>query len=168
MAVAIRKYGYTNIKIYNGGLKDWLKSGNAITVIERLPEYAASFVTGEELMAQVSSAEKNGCRTAEGKPLFTLLDLRTELSLNSPTAAVAIRTSCRTVAGLLDDLLDQSFREKIPSDSPVYVITETGNRDAFAMQYLSKFGYRNITGLLFGMRGWIKDDYPITQSSGGQ
>ena len=166
MAVAIRKYGYTNIKIYNGGLKDWLKSGNAITVIDRLPEYEVSFATGEELMARVASAEKDGCRTAAGKPLFTLLDLRTELSLDPAGPAVTIRTSCRTVVGLLDDLLDQSFRDKIPSDSPVYVITETGNRDAFAIKYLSTFGYRNISGLLFGMRGWIKADYPITQSNG--
>lgn len=163
MAVAIRKHGYTNVRIYNGGLKDWLKSGNTVTAIDRLPEYEVSFLTGEELMAQVTSAEKNDCRGSAGKPLFTLLDLRTELSLDPAGPRVAIRTSCPTVVGLLDDLLKQSFREHIPSDSPVYVITETGNRDAFAVKYLSVFGHRNIIGLLFGMRGWIKADYPITR-----
>jgi hypothetical protein len=37
---------------------------------------------------------------------------------------------------------------------------ETGNRDIFAMKFMYKYGYTNIVGLNFGMRGWIKPGYP--------
>lgn len=60
----------------------------------------------------------------------------------------------------LDDLLDESTRKTIPRTGLVVIVTETGNRDEFAIRYLSQFGYDNIVGLKFGMRDWIKQRYP--------
>ena len=44
-------------------------------------------------------------------------------------------------------------------------MTETGNRDMFVMKYLYRYGYTNIKGLEFGMRGWIKSNYPVERKN---
>jgi rhodanese-related sulfurtransferase len=72
-----------------------------------------------------------------------------------------IGEKCMIVSCLLDDLRNPEIRRKIPKDVPVITVTETGNRDTLAIQYLAQFGYRNIKGLLFGMRGWIKQNFPM-------
>lgn len=72
-----------------------------------------------------------------------------------------IKTPCPTVFCLLDELQNARVRRQIPKQGLVVTITETGNRDSFAIQYLSKFGYANLKALMFGMRGWIKKDYPV-------
>jgi rhodanese-related sulfurtransferase len=111
-------------------------------------------------------AESKGtCIDAEGKTLITLLDLRTDNFLQTEEAVPAIRTNCPVVKLLLDSLQDPAKRATIPADTPVVTITETGNRDKEAMQYLSQFGYTNIVGLTSGMRGWIKLNYPITKGN---
>jgi len=161
VAVAIRRHGYTNIRIYNGGLKEWIGAGLPVEVIEPLPEYDVGFITAKELKQQVDLAEKSSCRTAGDKPIFTLLDLRTERIPEGLESPLVIRTCCTTITGYLDDLMNEEFRKNIPRDVPVYLVTETGNRDLFAARYLSKFGYTNVVGLQFGMRGWIKADYPM-------
>jgi len=72
-----------------------------------------------------------------------------------------IKTSCSTVHCLLDNLQDPEVRSRIPRQGLVVIFSETGNRDWAAMRYLSKWGYTNIVGLQFGMRGWIKSGYPV-------
>jgi len=49
----------------------------------------------------------------------------------------------------------------VPRAGLVVTITETGNRDSFLIRYLYKFGNVNTKGLQFGMRGWLKADYPV-------
>jgi len=161
VAVAIRGHGYTNIKIYNGGLKEWIAAGLPVETVDPLPAYDVGFITAKDLKLQVDLAEKSGCRRADDKPMFTLLDLRTERVAEGLETPLVIRTCCNTITGYLDDLMDERFRKQIPKDIPVYVVTETGNRDLYAVRYLSKFGYANVSGLQFGMRGWIKADYPM-------
>lgn len=160
MAVVIKNNGYSNVKIYNGGLKEWIDSGLEVESHEVLPEYETRFYTAEELKEQIDLAGKTKCLSAKGAPFLTLLDLRTERVPEGGALPLLIRSSCNTVSGLLDDLQQDDFRKKIPIDTPVFVITETGNRDDFAVKYLSKFGYTKVYGLKFGMRGWIKADFP--------
>jgi rhodanese-related sulfurtransferase len=123
------------------------------------------FIGAEELLAVLQSAESKGCKSEDGQPLVTLLDLRTEHHLDADTLTrptiTDIKTPCLTVFSLLDELQTPKIRRKIPTSGLVVTITETGNRDAFAVQYLSKFGYTNLKKLMFGMRGWIKKDYPV-------
>jgi len=157
-AVAAKKYGYKNIRIYNGGLKDWKKSGFAVVSDEGLPNYKGKFLTAEELLSEIS-AVKNTCINAEGRTRITLIDLRTEHQLKDTKRPSIIKCDCPIIYCLLDDLQNVAIRRLIPKDGLVVTITETGNRDKFAMQYLYKHGYGNIKGLLFGMRGWIKPGY---------
>ncbi len=117
----------------------------------------------------MQSAEDRGCRDENGRAPVTLLDLRTEHLLSKDAVArstfTEIQTPCPMVSGLLDALQDPRIRRRIPKSGLVVTITETGNRDVFAIQYLSKFGYANIKALRFGMRGWIKKDYPVVMRS---
>jgi rhodanese-related sulfurtransferase len=134
-----------------------------------LPKLKARLITAEELLARLQSVEKNGCRDASNRPKVTLLDLRTENHLPPDSGAspsiVHIKTSCPRVICLLDQLQRVEVRKKIPKTGWVITVTETGNRDRFAIQYLSKYGYDNLMGLMFGMRGWIKEDYPVETSA---
>jgi rhodanese-related sulfurtransferase len=126
-------------------------------------------ITTEELLALLQSAKDNNCRNSSNQPLVTILDLRTENLLppepGTSTSIPHIKTSCPEVIALLDQLQQPGIRNKIPKTGMVVTVTETGNRDQFAIQYLFKHGYDNLKGLMFGMRGWIKEDYPIETSS---
>jgi len=127
------------------------------------------FITAEELLALTQGAKGKKCRDPLNQPLVTLLDLRIENHLAPDagrlTAIPHIKTVCPRVFCLLDQLQRPEVRDKIPKTGLVVTITETGNRDQFAIQYMSKHGYNNLKGLMFGMRGWIKEDYPIETSS---
>ena len=147
--------------IYNGGLRDWEKSGYKIDAIEPLPEYEGKFITADELLAMIKKADSNNCLDQNKKPLLTLVDYRTENFIKTSRPLPSIRTKCRTIRCLLDDLRDPEIRKQLPKEGPVVLVCETGNRDALTMKYLDKYGYTNTAGLRFGMRGWIKAGYPV-------
>ena len=121
--------GYRNIKIYNGGLKDWKKNGYPIHAVEKLPEYDGKFISASELLTAIVQAEDNGCINVKKKPALTILDLRTENFIAAEKRPPAIRTNCQRIQCLLDDLIQADVRGKIPRNSRVVVVTETGNRD---------------------------------------
>lgn len=152
--------GYTNIKIYNGGIKDWKKSGYKLDVIEPLPKYEEKFITAGVLLEKIKQADSTGCSDKEGKNILTIIDFRTENFLKTGEPISSIKTTCNTLNSLLDDLRSPEMRDKIPKDGLVVTVTETGNRDKFVMKYLYKYGYTNVKGLKFGMRGWLKANYP--------
>jgi rhodanese-related sulfurtransferase len=143
-----------------------LKSGHAVKTIEALPNVKVGFVTAQELLATLEGAQDHQ-KGAEGSGTtqVTLLDLRTELHLTDDytknNLIPIIKFSGKTVFCLLDQLQRPDIRSQIPKQGLVVTITETGNRDQFAIQYLSKFGFTNIKGLMFGMRAWIKEGYPV-------
>jgi rhodanese-related sulfurtransferase len=131
-------------------------------VIDPLPSYDGEFITAEELMRTIKEAEAAGCVDQDDKPILTILDLKTDNFLQEGTPSPGIRTECPTIRAWFDDLSDEAVRNRIPRDGMVVTVTETGNRDQCVMRYLSKFGYTNIAGLQFGMRKWIKNDFPVT------
>jgi rhodanese-related sulfurtransferase len=128
--------------------------------IEPLPEYAGESITVEQLMVEINRAERQGCADENGKPVLTLLDFRTENFLKTDKPISSIRTQCRTIKCLLDDLRNPEVRSQIPREGLVVLVCETGNRDKIALRYLAKYGHTNAVGLRFGMRAWIKAGYP--------
>lgn len=162
----MKVHGYKNIKIYNGGIKDWMKSGHAIESVEPLPAYEGKFVTVEEVYEMISKGAAEDCVDENGNPVLTILDLRTEHHLENVERPPIIKTNCPSIFCLLDDLRKKDLREQIPRKGLIITVTETGNRDKYVMQYLSRFGYANVKGLLYGMRGWIKAGYPVQTPSG--
>ncbi len=129
-------------------------------MIEPLPATESQFIAADVLLQKIRQAEPGDCRDTQGRPLLTLLDLRTEHFLDLDKPLHYIKSNCNTIHHLFDELTDAEVRNHIPTKGLLVTITETGNRDDFAIRYLSKFGYTNVVGLQFGMRGWIKLDYP--------
>ncbi|BBO68992.1 hypothetical protein DSCA_29220 [Desulfosarcina alkanivorans] len=164
-AVAVKTLGYRNIKIYNGGIKDWQKSGLALESIHPLPAIDTAFIAADTLKQTIEDAQAKGCIDRHGEPLVTLLDLRNENFLRPDSRPPSILSTCRTQTLLLDDLRNPDVRASIPRHGLVVTITETGNRDTYVMRYLSQFGFSNVKGLQFGMRSWIKLGYPTAAPS---
>jgi len=166
MAVAIKNTGFTNIKIYNGGIKDWIKSGKRVQAIEVLPDTEINLIDADELMMLIAAADKQNCIDSRGQPLLTLIDLRVAKGHSGKKGAdkYRIKTRCHTITTLLDDFLDNSpLIQSIPENSLTVSISETGNRDEFLIRYLSKFGRNNIRMLTYGMRSWLKANYPVEE-----
>lgn len=164
MAVAIKEHGFTNIKIYNGGLKDWIKSGNSTESIDPLPDVKVDFIDADQLMTSIAEAEQKNCIDTNGQPLLTLIDFRTSKSRSVKKGAdkYQIQTKCLTVTALLDDFIDNNdLIRSIPEKGLTVSISETGNRDIFLIRYLAKFGKTDVQGLKYGMRSWLKADYPV-------
>ncbi len=160
-AVAVKELGFSQVKIYNGGIKDWQKSGFELERRAPLPQIPVDFVDTDFFYGTLQKNNSVKCLDDEGKPLLTLLDFRNGNHIQSEKKPPQIPTSCPTQQLLLDDLLDEQNRMSIPDTHMVITITETGNRDEFAIRFLTQFGYTNIKGLRFGMRGWLKQRYPI-------
>ena len=160
-AVAVKNHGYKNIKIYNGGLKDWRKSGYTIETTDPLPEYEGPVLEANLLLEKLVQSEPSRCLDQHGNPILTIVDFRTENFLKMDRPIPAIQTRCQIIRCLFDDLRDPEVRSKIPKEGLVIAVSETGNRDWAMMSYLYKWGYTNVVGLQFGMRAWIKQGYPI-------
>lgn len=157
----MKNLGFNQVKIYNGGIKDWRKNGFPLESRKSLPESEVAFVNTERLFELTRLAEPVSCRDPDGRPLLTLVDFRNSNHLVSSKEPAQIKTSCPIQKLLMDDIHHQENRERIPTDHHVITITETGNRDEFAIRYLSEYGYTNINGLRFGMRGWLKNRFPV-------
>ncbi len=166
MAVAIRNKGFTNIRLYNGGMKDWKSSGLPVSSIAPLPEYRGPDINVEDLMKKLKEAEGNNCTEGDGASSITLLDFRASGVLKKQTRGdrYGIKTACKTLTFYLDDLLDnKSLLAEIPKTGQVVSISETGNRDMYLQRYLFSFGFTNIFSLQYGMRAWIKAGYPTKE-----
>jgi rhodanese-related sulfurtransferase len=164
LAVAIKKEGYTNITIYNGGLKDWVKAGNKIESVTPLPEVRVHFINVDELYTILQDADQQNCRDKNGNALVTLIDFRMSHTLQNKMGAdiYQIRTRCETIKAQLDNFIDNNEQLIVclPETGQIISISETGNRDRFLVQFLSQFGKTNIRALKYGMRSWIKAGYP--------
>ena len=127
-----------------------------------LPDVDVKFIEADALLDQLESAQAQSCIDSRGKPLLTILDFRDENFLHSDNPLPHIKTVCRTRMLQMDDIREPAVRSSLPGEGLVVVVTETGNRDEYIMRYLSQFGFTNIKGLRFGMRSWIKSDFPIS------
>lgn len=159
-AVALRKLGYSQIRIYNGGIKDWCKNALPIAFTDRLPDIQTSALSAEALLDKLTRLSGR-CGPGTDRLPLVILDLRNEPVLSPGKRSVRIKSDCPTIHMLLDDLLKKEKRDLIPESALIVTVTETGNRDDFAIRYLSRFGITRIKRLRYGMRGWIKKRYPV-------
>lgn len=136
-------------------------------VREPLPDYTGEFIPADALRALLQRAQNQGsCLDAAGNPLVTLIDYRIGNFLPPDGPFPRIRTNCPVVRSLLDEMGTPEVQARIPKQGRVVLLCETGNRDPVAMRYLYKFGYSNVKGLRFGMRGWLKLGYPVVFKRG--
>ncbi len=123
-----------------------------------LPHAKVEYISPEHLKQKLESRRDNCSASA---PQITILDFRNEVIISPDTPPLAIKTPCPSINLLMDDLLVDQVLEAIPRTGLLVTVTETGNRDAFAIRHLSRFGFTNIKALEFGMRGWIKNRFPV-------
>lgn len=57
-AVAVKELGFENIRIYNGGIKDWKKSGYPLESVQPLPMAAVEYVDTDSFYKMVRDFEK--------------------------------------------------------------------------------------------------------------
>lgn len=118
----------------------------------------------EALLQKIRGGEASGCLDGENR--LTLVDFRTEPFLGTGNPVPYIRTGCPVIHCLLDDLKRPEVRARIPKTGRVVMVSETGNRDWAAIRYLAQWGYTNVVGLRYGMRGWLKSGYPVDYLKG--
>jgi len=129
--------------------------------IHPLPDVEVKFIEADVLLKQLEEAQLQDCVDPQGIALLTILDFRNENFLHPENPPPRILTSCATRMLQMDDIREAAVRSSLPQKGLIVTVTETGNRDAYIMRYLSQFGFSNIEGLHFGMRSWIKRDYPM-------
>ncbi|MGB3211182.1 MAG: hypothetical protein WBB19_10795 [Desulforhopalus sp.] len=162
-AVVVKNLGYSNIKIYNGGIRDWKKFGYPIESRKPLPQSKVSYISAKTLSSDLREFDKQACRDSKGNPLMTLLDFRISNHLVVDDSSLQIATKCPARKYLLDDILTEEVRAEIPKTGSVITITETGNRDEFIIRYLSQYGFTNIRALRFGVHGLLKQKYSTSK-----
>ena len=136
-----------------------------MTSSHSLPKMDIPYIHANQLLDLKRDADLNKCKDNNGTPLLTLLDFRNENFLSKDDPPPRIPSQCQTIFLQMDDIRDPSIRRQIPKQGQIVTITETGNRDSFAIRYLSTFGFNNIRVLKFGMRGWLKLRYPISETT---
>jgi len=163
MAVAIKNNGFVNIKIYNGGLTDWKRSGLPLESTTFMPSYKGPRINAEQLHNKIEAAEAGNCLNADGNPLLTIIDFRAFIHIKKKIGGdrYRIQTNCPVIYAQLDDFIDNKMLlSRVPHQGLVVCISETGKRDNYLQRYLHTFEYTNIVSLEHGMRGWIKAGYP--------
>ncbi len=163
MAVAIKNHDFTNIKIYNGGLTDWKRSGLPLDSITPLPDYNGPRISPRDLLDKITAAEKTQCRDETGAPLLTIIDFRASVLLKNKIGAdrYHVQTRCPEIIAQLDDFLEnKALVDRIPEQGLIVCISETGKRDNYLQRYLHMRGFSHIFSLNNGMRGWLKAGYP--------
>ncbi len=149
-AVVAKDQGYTNIAIYNGGLRAWRVSNEVITT-RALPELAAfTFMENTRLWERIGA----------GEPI-TVLDFRVTAVEMAKGRIPCPNPSYQSLP--LDALRDEALRDQLPRDGLIVTVTETGNRDKIVQRYLSQYGFTNVVGLKEGFRGWVKAGLPLEQ-----
>lgn len=147
-AVVAKNQGFTNIAIYNGGLRAWRVQNEVITK-QALPKLASiNFMENTRLWEKMET----------GAPV-TVLDFRVTDVEKAKGRIPRMKTIYKVLP--LDALRDASLREQLPRQELIVTVTETGNRDKIIQRYLSQFGFTNVVGLEEGFRGWVKAGLPL-------
>ncbi len=84
-----------------------------------------------------------------------------------------IENSIHVPRGILEQACEWNYAETIPElvnarDKPVLVICRSGNRSVLAGQTMMALGYKNITSLKTGVKGWNDSDLPLVDSKGSE
>ena len=84
-----------------------------------------------------------------------------------------IENSIHVPRGILEQACEWNYAETIPElvnarDKPVLVICRSGNRSVLAGQTMMALGYKNITSLKTGVKGWNDSDFPLTDGKGNE
>ncbi len=91
-----------------------------------------------------------------------LLDIREECEY----AACHVQNSMLIPRGILETACEDEYEDSVPEliearDKEIVVICRSGNRSILAVQTMQWMGYKNVTSMKTGLRGWNDYELPL-------
>ncbi len=96
-----------------------------------------------------------------------LLDVREPAEFK----AMHIADSINVPRGVLETACEYDYEETVPElvtarDKEIIVICRSGNRSVFVCDVMQQMGYRNVSSLKTGLRGWADYEQPLVNMRG--
>jgi rhodanese-related sulfurtransferase len=96
-----------------------------------------------------------------------LLDVREPIEYE----AMHIAGSINVPRGVLETACEYDYEETVPElvearDKEIIVICRSGNRSVFVCDVMQQLGYRNVSSLKTGLRGWSDYEQPLVNLRG--
>jgi rhodanese-related sulfurtransferase len=82
-----------------------------------------------------------------------------------------IAGSINVPRGVLETACEYDYEETVPKlvaarDKEIIVICRSGNRSVFVCDVMQQMGYRNVSSLKTGLRGWADYEQPMVNARG--
>ncbi len=86
-------------------------------------------------------------------------------------ACAHIAGSLSVPRGILEMACEEGYDDTVPElaaarEREIVVICRSGQRSLLAARTLQRLGYRSVTSLRTGLRGWNDDEYPLIDAQG--
>jgi rhodanese-related sulfurtransferase len=86
---------------------------------------------------------------------------------------VHIRNSINVPRGILEASCEWNYEDTVPElasarDREVVIICRSGNRSALAAYTMQQLGFKKVTSLKTGLRGWFDYELPLYDGDGNQ
>jgi rhodanese-related sulfurtransferase len=86
-------------------------------------------------------------------------------------AAMHIQGSLHVPRGILESACEYNYEETVPElvtarEQEIVVVCRSGNRSALAAFTMQLLGYRNVSSLKTGLRGWNDYELPLVDARG--
>lgn len=96
-----------------------------------------------------------------------LLDVREPAEFE----AMHIPGSLNVPRGVLETACEYDYEETVPElvkarDKEIIVVCRSGNRSVFVCDVMQQLGYRNVSSLKTGLRGWADYEQPMVNAEG--
>ncbi len=86
-------------------------------------------------------------------------------------AAMRIEGSLNVPRGILESACDWGYEETVPElvearEREIVVVCRSGNRSALAARTMQLMGYRRVSSLKTGLKGWNDAELPLVDAEG--
>jgi len=101
------------------------------------------------------------------QPAPVVLDIREPEEF----AAMHIEGSLHVPRGILETACEYNYEETVPElvaarEREIVVVCRSGNRSALAAFTMQLMGYRNVSSMKTGLRGWNDYELPLVDATG--
>ena len=88
-------------------------------------------------------------------------------------ATVHINNSINVPRGILEAACSWDYEDTVPAlaaghDKEIVIICRSGNRSALAALTMQMMGFKNVTSLKTGLRGWFEYELPLYDDKGNE
>lgn len=88
-------------------------------------------------------------------------------------ATVHIKNSINVPRGILEAACSWDYEDTVPvlaagHDKEIVIICRSGNRSALAALTMQIMGFKNVTSLKTGLRGWFEYELPLYDGDGNE